>query len=96
MSCSSETSVVRGSREYLYADIRTDRVLDAQAVVMSVSSTAAPSTWQSAEWTGSPGKFRSARILLDGTLPAGRYYVYARITDNPEAPIIEVGRLTVK
>jgi hypothetical protein len=95
----SEVKMVQGSIEYLYADIRADRVLDTQAVAMCVTPDTTPSTasdaWRSAAWTGPVGKYRSARILVDGDLPRGLYNVFARITDMPEAPIIPVGKLRV-
>lgn len=91
----NEVKMVEGSIEYLYADIRTDRIIDAQAVSMSISDSDDPTAWQTAEWVGRASKFRSARILLDGTLPEGLYNVFARITDNPEVPIIHVGRLRI-
>ncbi len=96
MSCkTNEVKMIQGSVEYLYADIRTDRVLDTQAVALSISDDDVPTAWIPAEWTGSASKFRSARILLSGTLPTGLYHVFARITDMPEAPIILVGRLRI-
>lgn len=92
----SEVKMVEGSVEYLYADIRTDRVLDQQSVVMNVSDTDDPgTTWRDAEWVGPPGKFRSARILIDGNLSEGVYYIFAKITDAPEVPIIPVGKLRI-
>lgn len=87
--------VVRGSVEYLYADIRTDRVLDTQPVAFAFTTAANPSSWISGSWVGSPGEFRSARVLMDGSLTPGLYNVFARITDNPEAPVFQVGRLRV-
>ena len=84
-----------GSIEYLYVDLRTDRVLDAQAVSVSLSQTNEPSSWQPATWVGEAGKFRSARILLDGTLAPGSYRVFAKITDMPEAPIVLCGSLKI-
>lgn len=91
----NEVRMVQGSVEYIYADIRTDRLLDTQAVSMAVALDGSPAVWQSAEWVGPASKFRSARILLDGALARGVYTVYARITDAPEAPIIEVGKLRI-
>jgi hypothetical protein len=91
----SEVRLVQGTIEYLYADIRTDRVLDDQAVSMSISPTRIPQTWIAAEWVGTPARARSARILLDGSLLPGVYNVFARVTDMPEAPIIPVGKLRI-
>lgn len=98
MACQTRNGleIIQGSTEYIYADIRADRVLDTQAVTISVSPTNEPGAWVSAAWVGAPGKFRSARLLLDtSTLAAGGYWVFAKITDTPEAPIIFVGRLHV-
>lgn len=90
-----EVESVRGSIEYLYADLRADDVLDTQAVSISISPTNAPGDWTAATWVGNPGKVRTARVLLDGTLTPDLYHVFARITDAPEAPIISLGRLKV-
>jgi hypothetical protein len=87
--------MAQGSVEYLYADIRADRVLDTQAVKISINASNQPYDWVDAEWEGDPGMFRSARVLLDGTLPRGMYTVYAQITDLPEAPIFQVGYLKI-
>jgi hypothetical protein len=91
----SEVRMVQGSREYLYADLQTDRVLGEQAIALSISSTRIPEAWLTAEWVGVPARARSARVLLDGTLLPGVYNVFARITDAPEAPIIPVGKLRI-
>jgi hypothetical protein len=92
---SHEVKVPIGSVEYLYVDIKTDRQLDSQAVEIALSVDLPPTVWLSAEWQGSAGTFRSARVLLDGTLAKGVYDIWARITDNPETPIIHAGRLRV-
>lgn len=91
----SEVEVIQGSREYLYADIRADRTLNTQVVELSISPVNTPMGWITATWVGTPGKFRAAQIMLDGTLIPDLYYVFARITDSPEVPIIAVGRLRV-
>lgn len=91
----SEVKVVAGSVEYLYADIRADHNIGTQAVAMSVSTSEAPGTFATAEWVGTPGKYAAARVLLDGSLTAGLYHVFVKITDTPEIPIIYVGRLRV-
>lgn len=91
----SEVKVVEGSVEYLYADIRADHSIGTQAVAMSVSATTTPNTFTDAEWVGDPGKYAAARLLLDGSLAAGLYHVFVKITDSPEIPIIYAGRLRV-
>lgn len=91
----SEVKIVQGSVEYLYADIRADRVLDTQAVFISISDTTGPDAWEPAQWVGSPGRYRSARLLLDGSLVPDLYSVFVRILDTPEAPITEVGKLRI-
>lgn len=90
-----ELKIPEGSIEYLYADLRADRLLNTQAVSMLITSKTVPGVWVAAQWTGTPSRARSARILLDGTLARGTYSVYARITDIPEAPIISVGQLKI-
>lgn len=96
MSHKPDVKVVYGSVEYLYADIRANVTLDAQAVEIAVSPTNTPTNWVAAEWVGAVGKYRAARILLPGSLAKDTYFVYARVTDNPETPIIFAGRLIVE
>lgn len=95
MTHKHEIEMVQGSIEYLYMDVRADRVLDAQPVAISISTTRTPVVWVTAEWVGTAGKFRSARILLDGSLVEDLYYVYGRVTDSPETPVFPVGTLKI-
>lgn len=92
---SHEVKVPVGSVEYLYVDIKTDRLLDTQAIEVAFSVDLPPTLWHTASWQGDPGKFRSARVLLDGSLAKGVYDIWARVTDNPETPIIHAGRLRI-
>lgn len=86
---------MQGSIEYIYAELTTDRVLNDQLVSIAITASSSPQSWMGAQWVGDAGKYRAARVLLDGTLAKGRYNVFARITDHPEAPIIKVGRLKI-
>ena len=98
MSCNGTTGelkIVQGSIEYIYAELSADRMLDDQAISMAVTTAASPGSWVAASWVGEPGFYREARILLDGSLTPGRYNVFARISDQPEAPIINVGKLRI-
>lgn len=59
--------------------------------------------WYDAAWTGDQttggtNKSRVAHLLMtDANLPAdGMNYLFVRVTDNPEAPIIQAGNLTVR
>jgi hypothetical protein len=92
----SEIVVTVGSVEYLYADVTADRELDSQPVEMAVDTNPASADWAEATWVGDPGLTRSCRILLDGTLAAGKYSVYVRITDTPEVPVVKAGVLRVR
>ena len=90
------TTIIQGSKEYLYVDITADQALDDQPVEVAVT-TARPAvdSWQAATWVGDVGTSRSARILLDGLLTVGAYTVWVRLTDNPEVPILNAGRLKI-
>lgn len=91
----SETTIVLGSKEYLYVDLTADQSLVDQTVEVAITTGVADAVWQPAEWQGQAGLSRSARILLDGTLAAGRYNVFVRLTDLPEVPILNAGKLRV-
>lgn len=61
-------------------------------VAITASNVDTPTTgqWQDAVVSGG-----MARILLDGTLARGRYFVWLRIFDAPEVPIRQPGTLTI-
>ncbi len=83
-------SIPEGSVEYLNVDITADVTLDTQPVDIRVGSGA----WQIAAWTGTAGTTRTARLLYTANTP-GLFAVWARITDNPETPVIRAGTLSV-
>lgn len=83
-----------GSVEYLYADLEGDILLDG-TVEMALGGAPNDVTWESADWVGDVGMTRSARVLLDGTLAQGTYYLWARVTDTPEVPIIKCGKVKI-
>lgn len=91
-----EIEIVEGSVEYLYGDVTADRPLVSQPVAMAVNQGVEGATWVVATWVGDVGLSRSCRILLDGTLAAGKYQVFVKITDTPEVPITKAGVLKVK
>lgn len=93
---STEIEMEQGSIEYLYADVNSDIVLDEQPVEMAIATTVTTAVWKSAAWVGDAGLARSARLLLDGTLTAGKYQVFVKVHDAPEVPIIHAGTLKVK
>jgi hypothetical protein len=90
----TEVRIPVGSVEYLYADLTGDITLDG-TVEMGLGAGADVVTWTTAEWVGVPDFSRSARVLLDGTMDTGTYYLFARVTDNPEVPIVVCGRVRI-
>lgn len=93
---STEIEMEKGSIEYLYADVTSDIALDQQAVEIAIAPTVQTAVWLTAAWTGDAGNDRTCRVLLDGTLAAGKYMIFVKIHDNPEIPIIKAGSLKVK
>lgn len=84
-----------GTVEYLGVTITADVTLDTQPVAVSFDR----ATWNPATWTGSAGLVRTAHLLIGDDVPLpekGTWAVYARVTDNPEAPIVEAGVLEVR
>jgi hypothetical protein len=69
----------------------------------AVSTAPAPSDWKPGSWDGTqprtPGGAYIAHCLVGpgGTiqLPAGRYTMWVRVTDNPEVPVIPFGQLVI-
>ena len=90
----TEVKIPVGSVEYLYADLTGDITLDG-TVEMGLGAGADAVTWQTAEWVGTPDFSRSARVLLDGSLGLGTYYLFARVTDTPEVPIVSCGKVKI-
>jgi hypothetical protein len=91
----TQRTMQTGTVEYLEVTITADVDLDTQAVYIRIDR---DGDWITAEWTGDVGTKRTARILLgaDTPLPAGGgHLVYAKITDNPEAPILGAGSLFI-
>lgn len=95
MPTSSVRTMIVGTVEYLDIPITADTELTTQPVAISLDDA---TTWLTATWTGDAGATRTASVLLgaDNPLPAvGQYRILVKITDNPEAPIIDAGRLQV-
>lgn len=93
---STEIEMEQGSVEYLYADVVSNTVLGTQPVEFAIATTVTTAVWKAGAWEGDPGQARTARVLLDGTLPAGKYQIFVKVHDNPEIPIIKAGTLKVK
>lgn len=92
----ADVTLVKGSKEYLYADLTADVVLDNQPVEFGIAANVdAVTAWMQGAWMGDPGETRSARVLLDGSLAVGQYGVWVRITDTPEIPIVALGKLKI-
>lgn len=94
-----------GSREYIKVPFTTapDNA-DGYTVEMSIipygQKHATESDWRPAEWVTNGDGLLAARLLIgpgEGALDlgAGTYIVRARITANPERPIVESGLLEV-
>jgi hypothetical protein len=91
------------SREYLGVNVTADVELDAQPVFIAVHpySMAEP-TFYTAEWVADAATTREARILIGPAgapsvveLTRGTYRVLVKVTDNPEAPVVEAYQLNV-
>lgn len=83
----------RGTVEYLEALVTCDMELDTQPVAFSFDR----ETWHTAEWIGSAGLIRTARLLVGDMvpLPTRSGPLYVRITNTPEIPIIWAGTLRI-
>lgn len=84
-----------GTTEYLKARVTADVELDEQPVFLSFGP---DGPWLTAEWVGSAGLKRTARVLVDsGSLPeADTYIVFVKLTDGAEEPVFPaVGQAVV-
>ena len=86
------------SREYVDLPITSSVELDAQTVEIGlrlIDTGADLLTWYPANWIGTAGTTRTARILVGpggspsvGEIEPGVYAVRGRVTDTPEEPTI--------
>lgn len=90
-------NIPRGSVEYITATVTADVPLT-MPVELSLSR-GDTHTWLPATWEGAPGETRNVRTLnvvtFDDTYEASAYSVCVRLTDNPEMPVIDAGRLNI-
>lgn len=102
------TSIVipRGSVEYVTATVTLTNppgaVLGAQAVAISIRpDDDTTHVWLPATWVGAtPAATRQARTTSPVTFdtagyPARTYWVFVRLVDNPETPILQAGTITI-
>ncbi len=82
-----------GTSEYVSVTVTSDVSLSAQPVTVSLDRGA---TWLPATWQGSAGTTRTARTTSPVTFAStGLKTVLVKVTDTPEVPIIEAGRISV-
>lgn len=94
MTTTDHWTIRRGTQEYRKVTVTADVTLDTQPVAFSLDG---GTTWLDAEWTGSTGMTRTARILLgpDNTPDRRSGAVEVRVTDDPEIPWIKAGTYTI-
>lgn len=89
----------RDSLEYLTVSATADQVLDTQTVEIAITrSQPTAGDWLPAEWIGAAGTTRQARLTpaqVGTTRGPGTWYVFLRITDSPEIPVLPVGPLVI-
>lgn len=91
-----------GSVEYVWATITETGGQDLAVVGVELAVTAygvPPVSWAAADVTQHAGStVRAARLVTaaQGADPYGRWSVWARLTDTPEVPILDVGTFTVR
>lgn len=95
----ADIRIPRGSIEYVKTPVTADVSLT-MTVAISIRANGAAHTWLAAEWTGTAGTTRTARTTTEVTFstanyPLNTYTVYVKLTDTPEAPIIEAGKITI-
>lgn len=95
------------SKEYVRVPVRATEAgapVDPTADTVTMAFAAAgvqPSSWNTASWetdpTATPARYFARCLVGPGAvvLAAGRYVVWLKITDNPEAPVLAAGDLTV-
>lgn len=101
-------TIPRGSVEYVTATVTLTNppgaVLGAQTVTISIRPDTNPPTahvWLPATWVGAtPAATRQARTTSPVTFdtagyPARTYWVFVRLVDNPETPILQAGTITI-
>jgi hypothetical protein len=93
---------VAAKRNGVAVDPTSDTVQ--MAFLTSAPDTASPgaSDWETASWetntTTDPDQYWARCLVGTGgatTLSAGTYYVWVKVADNPETPVIYAGRIRV-
>lgn len=101
----STTTILAGSVEYRSwpvtvvdaAGAAVDPTGDPVQVAFRAVRDPSALTWQAAEWDPDAAT-PTIRVLLGATpfvLAAGVYRTYLKVTDNPEAPILDLGTVYV-
>jgi hypothetical protein len=90
------------STEYARVKISSDVSLGTQPVYLAflTSSAAEPASgdWQTATWLGTADTTRYAGVLVGPgalVLAEGVYWCWFKVTDSPEVPARNAGRLTI-
>lgn len=88
-------SIPRESKEYVRAVVKVDDVEQTTGVTIALTATGErPATWQAAvEVDG-----HAALLIGPGTsnvLAAGTYRVWGKVSDSPEAPVVDCGALII-
>lgn len=90
---SRERELVRGTTEYVEAEVSCSVPLTTQPVWISLDK----KTWVEAEWTGTPGNVRIARakfLPVHLTRP-GLATVYVKVEDTAEVPYLRAGSVNI-
>lgn len=87
--------IYTGTIEYLSGTVTANVTIGADVVAVSFDRV----TWYPAAWTGPTGTTQTWQLLLGALVPlpsTTNSTVFVRVTDNPEAPVMNAGTLTVR
>lgn len=91
----ARTSMDRDSKEYLHVPITTPAGVTLAADAVEVAVLVKGTRPIEADWQPAPFANGEATLLLGPALEPGQYRVWVRITDAPEAPLLQAGLLTI-
>ncbi len=88
----ADIRIPKTSVEYVKVEVTSNNDPTGNAVSFSFSSDAdAPGAYTAGSWETSGGKYYA--LCLFNALAAGTYWLFVKVVDSPETPVMRAGRV---